>query len=116
MAFFGKLFTTIVIVLSGTIATTIVLIWMIFYILEATDSSQSLIIDWVIVGASLCFGVLVGLGISRCKRVAISIIGAAGGCCFGVIIMTSAMVASVPIYFGVIGGCTLVAGIIAFFF
>ena len=69
----------------------------------------------MIVGCSLCGAILVGLGITKCKRIAITIIGAAGGCSLGVVITTSAMIDKTAIFFSIIGGCALVAGILAFF-
>merc|ERR1712110_875405 len=115
ISFFGNAFVAVIIFLACGIAGWAFLPWLVFFIVEKAGGDPSVGVSWVIFGSCAVVGLLVGIFMAKCKKLAIALIGAGGGVALGFMLTTVTKMESPAGYYCIIIGCALGAAILTWF-
>lgn len=115
LSLFGNAFVAAVIFLAGTIAAWATLSWLVFFIVDKAGAEPSEAVCWVILGSCLLVGLLLGWLLTKCRKLAIALVGAGGGVALGFMLTTVTLVSSGAGYYCIIIGCALAAAILTWF-
>ena len=91
MAFGGNSFVKVVLFSVATIGAWVFLTWLTFYIFQATHVALAVWVDWVILGSCFLVALLVGWLVVKMRRLALALLGAAGGVAIGFLITTATL-------------------------
>ena len=114
LGFFGNKFVNFVIGLVGFLASSVILLWAAFWIIEKSNKAPE---EWVMWATLIgCLVVAGGLGflLVKSRKVGIAILAGWGGATVGFILTTTFVIESTAAYWGAIAACALVTAFFAF--
>lgn len=114
LAFFGNKFVNFVIGLVGFIASSVVLLYVAMWLVEATNKTPKDWVIWTVLAVCLILGVGIGFLLVKSRKVGIAIMAGWGGATLGFILTTTFVVESTAAYWGIIVACAIVAAFFAF--
>jgi len=105
MAFGGNSFLKVVLFIVATIIAWVFLTWMIFKIFEATHVTLALYTDWIILILCFVVALLLGFFAVKLEKLAICLLGAAGGVAIGFMIITATLLHNTAAYWIILVAC-----------
>lgn len=115
LSLFGNAFVAAVIFIAGAIAGWMFLSWLVFFIIEQAHGDPSEAVAWVVLVSCGLVGLLLGWVLTKCRKLAIALVGAGGGVALGFMLTTVTLISSGAGYYCIIIGCALAAAILTWF-
>jgi hypothetical protein len=100
--------------LTGALLSFAGLSYVTFAILEHLDKDPTETVQWCIVAGCAVVGILLGIAIKRVRSIGIAALAAWGGVALGLLIVTTFVIANQYAKWGIIAGCAVVLGYLAF--
>lgn len=114
LAFFGNKFVNFVIGLVGFIASSVVLLYVAMWVVEATNKTPKDWVIWTVLAVCLILGVGIGYLLVKSRKIGIAIMAGWGGATLGFILTTTFVIESTAAYWGIIIACAIVSAFFAF--
>lgn len=115
LAFFGNGLLTVLFFVMSAFFTFAASFWLVFFILDKTDTVPSEIVGWVILGGCVVLGGIVGFCFYKHRPLGLGLLAACGGVALGFLLNLTFFVKEGWIYYGVIVGCAIVLGVVTYF-
>jgi hypothetical protein len=112
--FFGNALINGILFVTGALISFAALSYVTFAILEHMDKDPTETVQWCLVAGCALVGILLGVAIKRVRSIGIAALAAWGGVALGLLIVTTFVIANQYAKWGIIVGCAIGLGYVAF--